>query len=96
MVKVQRKEQMTLHWLQKLNTLFINFSEQEGKFCLSLLYNRANKHTFVNGGEIYKFKAKNFEINAALLCLGNASNNFSVDNIKNPGLYVYFYDFSVY
>ena len=55
-----------------------------------------NKHTFVNGGEIYNFKAKNFEINAALLCLGNVSNNFSVDNIKNPGLYGYFYDFSFY
>ena len=32
------------------------------KFCVSLHYNRANSYLFVNGTEIYKFKAKEFEI----------------------------------
>ena len=35
----------------------INFTENNKKFCLSLLYNGENCHLFVNGTEIYKFKA---------------------------------------
>ena len=49
----------------------INFSEQQKKYCLSLHYNDVNSYLFVNGVEIYKFKAKYSEINAALLCLCN-------------------------
>ena len=37
-----------------------------------------NSYIFVNGVEIYKFKANNSEINAAPLCLGNVYD-FSVD-----------------
>ena len=62
---------------------------------MSLHYNEANGYIFVNGLEIYKFKAKNSEINAAPLCLGNVSKDFSVDNMKKTGLYGYIYDFSV-
>ena len=40
-------------------------------------------------------KAKDSEINAVPLCLGNISNNFSVDNMKKTGLYGYIYGFSV-
>ena len=58
-------------------------------------YNGANSYLFVNGTEIYKFKAKDSEIVATLLCLGNISNNFAVDNMKRTGLNGYFYDFSV-
>ena len=58
-------------------------------------YNGANSYLFVNGTEIYKFKAKDSEIVATLLCLGNISNNFAVDNMKKTGLNGYFYDFSV-
>ena len=43
----------------------------------------------------YKFKAKDSEVNAAPLCLGNASKDFSADNIKKIGLDRYVYDFSV-
>ena len=39
----------------------INFSEQKKKFCLSLYCNSANSYLFVNGAEIYKFKAKNLK-----------------------------------
>ena len=49
-----------------------------------------NSYTFVNGVEIYKFKAKDSEINTAPLCLGNVSK---VDNMKKTGLYGYVYDF---
>ena len=65
------------------------------KFCLSLHYDEANSHLFVNGTEIYKFKAKNSEIVATPLCLGNISKDFSVDNMKKTGLNRYVYDFSV-
>ena len=34
----------------------------------------------MNGTEIYKFKAKDSEIVATSLCLGNISKDWSVDN----------------
>ena len=37
---------------------------------------------FVNGTEIYKFKAKDFEIVATPLCSGNTSKDWSTDNMK--------------
>ena len=40
----------------------ISFTVTNKKFCLSLHYNGANSYLFVNGGEIYKFKAKDSEI----------------------------------
>ena len=36
----------------------INFTKNNKKFYLSLHYNEANSYLFVNGTEIYKFKAK--------------------------------------
>ena len=48
----------------------INFKEKNKKFCLSLHCNGAKSY-FVNGTEIYKFKAKDSEIVASPLCLGN-------------------------
>ena len=62
---------------------------------MSLHYNEANSYLFVNGTEIYKFKAKDSEISATLLCLGNISKDFSVDNMKKTGLNGYVYDFNV-
>ena len=50
---------------------------------------------FVNGIEIYKFKAKDSEIVATPLCLGNVSKDYPVDNMKNTGLEEYVYNFSV-
>ena len=65
------------------------------KFCLSLHYNGVNSYLFVNSTEIIKFKAKDSEIIATPLCLGNISNNCSVDNMKKTGLNGFIYDFSV-
>ena len=56
------------------------------KLCLSLHYNGANSYLFVNGTEIIKFKAKDSEIVATPLCLGNILEDFSVANMKRAGL----------
>ena len=70
-------------------------TENNKKFCLSLHYNGANSYLFVNGTEIHKFKAKDSEIVASPLCLGNISKDFSVDNMKETELNGYVYNFSV-
>ena len=64
----------------------ISFTVTKNKFCLSLHYNGANSYLFVNGTEIYKFKAKDSEIIASPLCLENISKDWSVDNMKKQGL----------
>ena len=63
----------------------INFTEKNKKNCLSLHYNGVNSYLFVNGIEIYKFKAKETDIAASPFCLGNISKDFSVDNKKKTG-----------
>ena len=64
----------------------ISFTENDKKFCLSLHYNGANSYLFVNGIEIYKFKATASESVASTLCLGNISKDWAVDNMKKTGL----------
>ena len=70
------------HTLTAEKMYSINFTVTNRKFCLSLHYNGANSYLFVNGTEIYKFKAKDSEIVATPLCLGNISKDWSVDNMK--------------
>ena len=62
---------------------------------MRLHYNDVNSYLFANGTEIIKFKAKYSNIIATPLCLGNISNDWSVDNLKDTGLNGYVYDFSV-
>ena len=66
----------------------INFTLTQKKFCLSLHYNGTNGYLFVNGREIYKFKAKDSEILVGPICLGNHSKDWSVDNMKKTGFSV--------
>ena len=73
----------------------INFTKHNKKFCLSLHCNGANSCLFVNGEEIHKFKAKDSEIVATPLCLGEISKDWTVDNMKKTGSDGYGYDFSV-
>ena len=73
----------------------INFTLTKKKFCLGLHCNGANSYLFVNRTEIYKFKAKDSEIVATALCLGNISKIWSVDNMKKTGFNGYVYDFNV-
>ena len=49
---------------------------------------------FVNGTEIYKFKAKDSEIVPTPLCLGKISKDWSVDNMRRTRFTGYVYDFS--
>ena len=58
-------------------------------------YNGANSYLFVNGTEIIKFRAKDSEIAAYPLCLGNISKGWSVDNMKKTELKGCVYNFSV-
>ena len=83
------------HTLTAEKTYFINFTVTIKKFCLSLHYNGANSYLFVNGTVIYKFKAKDSEIVATSLFLGNISKDWSVDNMKKTRFNGYVYDFSV-
>ena len=83
------------HTLTAEKMCSINFTEINKWFCLSLHYNGANIYLFVNGKEIIKIKAKDSEIVASPLCLGNNSNNRSVDNTERTGFTGYVYNFSV-
>ena len=60
----------------------INFTLTKNKFCLSLHYNGTNSYLFVDGTEIYKFKAKDSEIVVGPICLVNISKDWSVDTVK--------------
>ena len=73
----------------------INFAMTGKNFNLSLHYNGVNSYLFVNDTEIIKFKAKDSEIGATPLCLGNISKDWSVDDMKKTGLNGYVNDFSV-
>ena len=73
----------------------IKFTKSNTKFCLSLHYNGADSYLFINGKEIIKFKAKDSEIVANPIFLGNISEDFSVTDMKKTELYGYIYDFSV-
>ena len=62
---------------------------------MSLHYNGADSYLFVNGTEIIKFKEKDSEITLYPLCLGNISNDWSLDNMTKTSLQGCIYDFSV-
>ena len=58
-------------------------------------YNGGNSYLFLNGREIYKFKANDSEIAANPLCFVNISKDWSLDNMKKAGVNGYVYGFSV-
>ena len=82
------------HTLSAEKMYSINFTENNKKFCLNCIITAENSYLFVNGTEIYKFKAKDSEIVARPLCLGSISKDWTVDNMKKTGLNRYVYDFS--
>ena len=56
----------------------INFTKSNTKFCLSWHCNADNSYLFVNGKEIFKFKADNKNVNfPSQFCLRSISNGFS-------------------
>ena len=61
----------------------VNFSKVNTKFCLSLHYNHDNSYLFVNGKEIFKFKADNNNVNfPTQFCLVSISNGFSATECR--------------
>ena len=82
------------HALSAEKLYSINFTKKNTKFCLSLHFNGANNYLLVNGTEITKFKAKDSEILAYSLCLGNISKDWTNDNMKKTRFNGYIYDFS--
>ena len=63
---------------------------------MSLHYNADNSYFFVNGKEIFKFKAKNKNVNfLTQFCLGSISNGFSNVESRELSLNGNVYDFSV-
>ena len=83
------------HALTAEKMYLINFTKTNKKFCLSLYYNREDSYLFVNGTEIYKFKAKDSKIVATPLCLGNTSKDWSADNTNKTRFNRSVYDFRV-
>ena len=83
------------HTLTAEKMYSINFVLTKNKFCLNLHYNGGSSYLFVNGTEMYKFKAKDSEIVLSPLSLGNISKDWSADNMKKSVLTGYIYDFSV-
>ena len=71
----------------------INITVTKKKFYLSLHYNGG--YLFVNGTEIYKFKANDSENVTSPLCLEKISEDWSTDNMKKTGFNGYVYDFRV-
>ena len=74
-ILVLGKAQGLEHTLTAEKMYSINFTLTNKNFCFSLHYNGANSYLFVNGIEIYKFKAKDSEIVATQLSLGNISKD---------------------
>ena len=72
-----------------------NFSAVNKKCVLSLHYNGDNSYLFVNGKQELKFKAKDDQILKKNLCLGNFSDDWTVNNTANTSLYGNVYDFAV-
>ena len=52
------------------------FHSDKKKSCFSLHYNGANSYLFLNGTEIYKFKAKDSETVTSPPYLGNISKDW--------------------
>ena len=66
----------------------INFSKPWTKLCLSLYYNHDNSYLFVDGKEMFKFKANNKNVNfPTQLCLESISNAFVATNSLKGNVY---------
>ena len=63
---------------------------------MSLHYNADNSYLFVNGKEVFKFKADNKNVNfPTQFCLGSIFNRFSNTDSREVSLNGIMYDFSV-
>ena len=60
----------------------INFTQSGKRIVLGLDYNGSNCFLFVNATKIYELKVKDSERKPYILCLGNISKDFAIDNMK--------------
>ena len=60
----------------------INFTKSNETFVLSLHYNESESFLFFDATKVYQFKEKDSKFKKYPLCLGNASKDFTVDNMK--------------
>ena len=76
--------------------ILVSILLKEKKFCFSLHYNADSSYLFVNGKEIFKFKADNKNVNfPTQFCLGSISNGFSNTESRQVSLNGNVYDFPV-
>ena len=69
---------------------------KQTKFCLSLHYNADNSYLFVNGKEIFIFKADNRNANFPnQFYIGSISNGFSATESREVSWYRNVYNFSI-
>ena len=74
----------------------INFNKTKTKLCLRMHYNHDNSYLFINGMEIYKFKAGNKYVNIPTqFCPGSRSNKFDNVNSEKVSFKENVYGFSV-
>ena len=77
-------------------SLVLIFTKANTKFCLRLHYNSDSTYLFVNGKEIFKFKADNKNVKyPTRFCLGSVSDGFSATESREVSLNGNVYDFSV-
>ena len=61
-----------------------NYSKTKTKYCSNLQYNGENSYLFVNGKEIFKFKAENNNVSfPTKLCLGSFLVNYNTIVMSN-------------
>ena len=84
------KQGLRKHSLSAEKMYSINFTKINAKFCLSLYYNGANSYLFVDGTEIYKFKAKGSEIVINICAWEIFKKNFQQITWKKLNLNVIF------
>ena len=90
---IQKIDDTTIH-AEKMYSP--NFTVENKTFCLSLHYNGDDSYLFVHDKEVIKFKAKESEIKAHPLCLGNISNEYpNASDFRDTALYGNIYDFSI-
>ena len=60
----------------------INFTQSGKRIVLRLYYNGSNSFLIVNATKVYQFKEKKSETKDYSLRLGNASKDFTINNMK--------------
>ena len=68
------------------STYPINFTQPNKRFVLRLYYHGRNFFLFVNAPKMCQSKAKESKIKNYAQCLSNILRDFTIDNMKKPGL----------